>query len=587
MTYLAVSIVVLTCACIASSDVHGVVPKKGYPHTGNSVPDTGRSWVRPAFVEPQREESVKDQEKNVDCLDYFQAHTDSIVRTKDSLKAGATFLNAPSPISDIDECMGWCQCGADDEQLRCDMVVFESKNKNCYLFRCMFDGENKCLFAHHQGYTSMVLDENAFSKASEAEAHAQDLEGLADSEPTEAPQVTTTKASTTTLSTTTTEKKKVPCARYEFQCDNGDCIGIYHACDGIPHCLDMSDEQGCSYVKHEESVKPTLKQEDPDPPASQQDYFYNRNHNSNPRPGTQQELGQSNDYEDLKNYYQQHYGHNNNNDNSERYEHKDKPSLKGHSQDNVDNQRYDNWNGGDRDNGYYTNHNSKNHPNNRGSSEQRHQNTNKDNTYGHNPKNEHDYSNPWYYLNGDDRNHEDFENSEYPDIGDEDNDNDDDDDDAEEEGYDYVEDTESPAKHNYNGKAETAAHQEPTKAANVEVETVPAENAGEPTEQVAENTPEGKESDKATEAPPLKNSKNSTQTHEEEVGVEEINGNGSTGRTLPETSAILPLAIGLAITLLLLIMVACRLRMVKRKLRYGRPLQKSQEADYLINGMYL
>ncbi|XP_070577141.1 low-density lipoprotein receptor-related protein 11-like isoform X4 [Ptychodera flava] len=513
MTYLAVSIVVLTCACIASSDVHGVVPKKGYPHTGNSVPDTGRSWVRPAFVEPQREESVKDQEKNVDCLDYFQAHTDSIVRTKDSLKAGATFLNAPSPISDIDECMGWCQCGADDEQLRCDMVVFESKNKNCYLFRCMFDGENKCLFAHHQGYTSMVLDENAFSKASEAEAHAQDLEGLADSEPTEAPQVTTTKASTTTLSTTTTEKKKVPCARYEFQCDNGDCIGIYHACDGIPHCLDMSDEQGCSYVKHEESVKPTLKQEDPDPPASQQDYFYNRNHNSNPRPGTQQELGQSNDYEDLKNYYQQHYGHNNNNDNN--------------------------------------------------------------------------YSNPWYYLNGDDRNHEDFENSEYPDIGDEDNDNDDDDDDAEEEGYDYVEDTESPAKHNYNGKAETAAHQEPTKAANVEVETVPAENAGEPTEQVAENTPEGKESDKATEAPPLKNSKNSTQTHEEEVGVEEINGNGSTGRTLPETSAILPLAIGLAITLLLLIMVACRLRMVKRKLRYGRPLQKSQEADYLINGMYL
>lgn len=49
---------------------------------------------------------------------------------------------------------------------------------------------------------------------------------------------------------------------------------------------------------------------------------------------------------------------------------------------------------------------------------------------------------------------------------------------------------------------------------------------------------------------------------------------------------IVALSLGLAITLLLLIFVGCRLRNVKRRLRKGRALH-SNEADYLINGMYL
>ena len=51
-------------------------------------------------------------------------------------------------------------------------------------------------------------------------------------------------------------------------------------------------------------------------------------------------------------------------------------------------------------------------------------------------------------------------------------------------------------------------------------------------------------------------------------------------------TAVVVLALGLAVTALLLIFVGCRLRMVKRRLRRGRPLN-SNEADYLINGMYL
>ncbi|XP_012590521.1 PREDICTED: low-density lipoprotein receptor-related protein 11 [Condylura cristata] len=54
----------------------------------------------------------------------------------------------------------------------------------------------------------------------------------------------------------------------------------------------------------------------------------------------------------------------------------------------------------------------------------------------------------------------------------------------------------------------------------------------------------------------------------------------------PETGAVLPLALGLAITVLLLLMVACRLRLVKQKLKKARPIT-SEESDYLINGMYL
>ncbi|XP_075269900.1 low-density lipoprotein receptor-related protein 11 isoform X3 [Opisthocomus hoazin] len=77
--------------------------------------------------------------------------------------------------------------------------------------------------------------------------------------------------------------------------------------------------------------------------------------------------------------------------------------------------------------------------------------------------------------------------------------------------------------------------------------------------------------------------------------TDDKNGNGITvpkrdqlggGRPVPETGAVLPLALGLAITALLLLMVACRLRLVRQKLKKARPIT-SEESDYLINGMYL
>ncbi|KAM6954390.1 low-density lipoprotein receptor-related protein 11 [Aplochiton taeniatus] len=58
------------------------------------------------------------------------------------------------------------------------------------------------------------------------------------------------------------------------------------------------------------------------------------------------------------------------------------------------------------------------------------------------------------------------------------------------------------------------------------------------------------------------------------------------GHPVPESGAILPLALGLIITVLLVLMIGCRLKLVRHKIKKTRPLT-TEESDYLINGMYL
>lgn len=58
------------------------------------------------------------------------------------------------------------------------------------------------------------------------------------------------------------------------------------------------------------------------------------------------------------------------------------------------------------------------------------------------------------------------------------------------------------------------------------------------------------------------------------------------GHPAPESGAILPLALGIIITAILLLMIGCRLKLVRHKLKKARPLT-TEESDYLINGMYL
>ncbi len=73
-----------------------------------------------------------------------------------------------------------------------------------------------------------------------------------------------------------------------------------------------------------------------------------------------------------------------------------------------------------------------------------------------------------------------------------------------------------------------------------------------------------------------------------DMGIEEaaIQEETVESKKMYNTTAVIVLAMGLGITAILLIFVGCRLRNVKRRLRRGRPMN-SNEADYLINGMYL
>lgn len=57
-------------------------------------------------------------------------------------------------------------------------------------------------------------------------------------------------------------------------------------------------------------------------------------------------------------------------------------------------------------------------------------------------------------------------------------------------------------------------------------------------------------------------------------------------RSSESSAAILALTLGLSITGLLLVLVGCRLRMIRRRLLRGRS-PYAHDADYLVNGMYL
>lgn len=87
----------------------------------------------------------------------FSARPDSIIRTKDSIAAGATFLRAPGAVS------GWRQClDACCAEPRCTLAVVQGPARprgtaaepGCYLFNCTHRGRPVCRFAPHRGYSS-------------------------------------------------------------------------------------------------------------------------------------------------------------------------------------------------------------------------------------------------------------------------------------------------------------------------------------------------------------------------------------------------------------------------------------------------
>ncbi|KAH8271661.1 hypothetical protein KR044_000474, partial [Drosophila immigrans] len=226
-------------------------------------------------------------------LGHFDVHKNTIIRTGESQAIGGKYLQGLE-LDTLEECERLC-CETD----ACDVYIFERKAGGyCYLFECGPPENFHCKFTRHANYTSAVLTPQVRSTLDVAstprpqlphipsnnvsqqewelsnlklkpEAQRDKPTLLAAMPPTASavlpPGVAQSQAAAAAIvaavvappqsGTTDTHSglckfQLLPnftapvahCGRFQFSCHSGECIAVYNACDGIPQCLDGSDE---------------------------------------------------------------------------------------------------------------------------------------------------------------------------------------------------------------------------------------------------------------------------------------------------------------------------------------------------------
>lgn len=103
----------------------------------------------------QQDQTYRTGEVMDSCVGDFSAAGDRIIRAKDSIEQGATFLLAPDRVYTRKDCVHAC-CS----QPHCTVAVLHEDQRQpgdslrCYLFNCTYRSKNVCAFSAQKGFTT-------------------------------------------------------------------------------------------------------------------------------------------------------------------------------------------------------------------------------------------------------------------------------------------------------------------------------------------------------------------------------------------------------------------------------------------------